>query len=226
MWKEIVQISVWNNPDMALRADAQRNLEQIIAAAKQVFIEQGPEVPMEEIARAAGVGVGTLYRRFPDREALIRAVTRANFDAVLAETRSAMTEEPTAWDTLRRFFHLSRELRLSVQLNLVHMSTRRLLFDDTDATGKRDELIELLEQIVAAAQHEGTLRADVSSGDIAMLVSLLVGQTRREWTPAALLGVERAIALILDGLRAGTGTELPGQPVPVAAIAPQKATGN
>ena len=75
-----------------LRADARRNRDQIVAAAKQWFAVQGPDVPMEEIARAAGVGVGTLYRRFPDREALIRAVVRESLTISVAEARAALEE--------------------------------------------------------------------------------------------------------------------------------------
>src|SRR5690349_16231486 len=91
-----------------LRADARRNREQIIAAAKKMFLEFGPDVPMEEIARGAGVGVGTLYRRFPDREALIRAVARDNFEVVLAEARTVAAEEPSAWQAIVRL--LTRSL--------------------------------------------------------------------------------------------------------------------
>jgi AcrR family transcriptional regulator len=68
-----------------LRADAARNLRRILTAAAEAFAEQGGDVAMEEIARRAGVGVGTLYRRFPDREALVVAVVRDSF-ATLAET--------------------------------------------------------------------------------------------------------------------------------------------
>lgn len=73
-----------------LRADARRNRDRIIAAARTVFTERGTEVPMEEIARAAGVGTGTLYRRFPDRDSLISAVGQDVFQRVLEEAgRSA-----------------------------------------------------------------------------------------------------------------------------------------
>src|SRR5881227_3330880 len=85
------------DPDTTLRADARRNRDQILAAARSIFAAQGPEVPMEEIARAAGVGVGTLYRRFPDRDALIRAVAVENFERVLTDARAAAKEEPSAW---------------------------------------------------------------------------------------------------------------------------------
>src|SRR4051794_29077547 len=104
------------DPETPLRADARRNRDQIIAAARVIFVEQGADVPMEEIARTAGVGVGTLYRRFPDRDALIRAVAVDNFDRVLIDAKAAAEEEPTAWAALVWLLHQSVELQLSVQL--------------------------------------------------------------------------------------------------------------
>ena len=88
---------------MTLRADARRNREQIIVAARGVFAERGFDVPMDEIARAAKVGVGTLYRRFPDRDALMRAVATDSLTRVLDEARRAAAEEPSAWQALVRF---------------------------------------------------------------------------------------------------------------------------
>nr|WP_238440965.1 helix-turn-helix domain-containing protein [Frankia sp. AgW1.1] len=71
-------------PETRLRADARRNRDRIIATAKLAFADDGPDVPMEEIARLAGVGVGTLYRRFPDRDALVVAVVRDSLATALA----------------------------------------------------------------------------------------------------------------------------------------------
>src|SRR4051812_45368611 len=85
------------DPGTPLRADARRNRDQIVAAARTIFVAQGPNAPMEEIARSAGVGVGTLYRRFPDRKTLIREVAQDSFARALAEARASIEEEPTAW---------------------------------------------------------------------------------------------------------------------------------
>src|SRR5690606_13382420 len=86
-----------------LRADARRNRDQIVAAASRLFARGGADAPMEEIARAASVGVGTLYRRFPDREALIVAVAGKSTRDLHAQLEAARAEEPTAWAALERF---------------------------------------------------------------------------------------------------------------------------
>lgn len=201
------------NDAALLRADARRNREQILAAAKEIFAEHGPDVPMEEIARKAAVGVGTLYRRFPDRETLIKAVARDNFSAVLAEARNAVEQEPTAWRALVRYLRLSQELRLNVQLAMVSPVAQGILHDDPDTLRFRRELLQLLDRIVHDAQREGTLRKDIDTGDVTMLISLLVGQARRRWTATTRMGVERSIELMLDGLRAQPGANLPGRPL-------------
>jgi AcrR family transcriptional regulator len=203
------------DPEVRLRADARRNRDQILAAAKAMFARQGPDAPMEEIAREAGVGVGTLYRRFPDRQALIRAVAQDNFAAVLAETRAAVAAEATAWDALVRIVRQSRELQLSVQLAILSPLARSIIRDDP-ITGKfRHELLETLDSVVRAAQAEGALRLDVGPGDVAALLSLLLARIPMLPAGPPWLASERALGLMLDGLRAQPGTELPGHPLTI-----------
>jgi AcrR family transcriptional regulator len=201
------------DPETPLRADARRNRDQIIAAARTIFAEQGPDVPMEEIARAAGVGVGTLYRRFPDRDALIGAVARDNFGRVLTEARAAIAEEPTAWEALVRFLRQSRELQLSVQLALISPMAARVISDDPLTDEFRRALLDELDIVVHAAQDEGFLRKDVDTGDVAMLFSLLLRQISSRANDALRAAPERCMALMLDGLRAQPGAALPGRPL-------------
>jgi AcrR family transcriptional regulator len=196
-----------------LRADARRNRDQIIAAAKTAFAELGPDVPMEEIARRAGVGVGTLYRRFPDREALIRAVAQQNFGAVLDDARAATAEEPTAWAALVRLMGRSRDLRLSVRLAVLSPRAWVAIRDDPQTRQFRDGIMAVLDELVRGAQAEGMLRADVGSGDVAALVSLLLRRVPAADDEMAELILERALVLILDGLRAHPGSPLPGRPM-------------
>ncbi len=197
-----------------LRADAQRNREQILTAARGMFASQGPDVPMEEIARTAGVGVGTLYRRFPDREALIRAVAQESFAHVLADARAASAEESTGWDALQRLISRSHQLKVSVQLALVSQRAREILRHDPKTVELRDALMGELAQILATAQAEGTMRRDVEAGDIALLFSLMLRQPPAAEDPQQ-EGLERAVAIMFDGLRTDSHSALPGRPVPL-----------
>lgn len=201
------------DPEVRLRADARRNRDQIVTAAKAMFARQGPDAPMEEIAREAGVGVGTLYRRFPDRQALIRAVAQDNFAVVLAETQAAVKAGATAWDALVRIVRESRELQLSVQLALLSPLAASVIRDDPMTGRFRRELLEMVDGVVRAAQAEGALRPDVSTGDVVALLSLLLARLTALPSGSAWLVSERALALMLDGLRAQPGTELPGEPL-------------
>jgi AcrR family transcriptional regulator len=199
------------DPDTPLRADARRNRDQIVAGAKAVFQEHGPEVPMEEIARQAGVGVGTLYRRFPDRESLISAVARDSFLRVRDEVRAVAAQEPGAWHTVGQLLARSREMRVVVRLG-ASQRARTAVENDTAVHRTQKEINDILEQVIAASQREGTLRPDVGAGDFMVLMSLLVKHTPTAEEDTADMVLDRATALVLDGLRA-PGTPLPGRPV-------------
>ncbi|GLY71476.1 TetR/AcrR family transcriptional regulator [Amycolatopsis taiwanensis] len=199
------------DPDTPLRADARRNRDQIIAAAKQVFLDQGPDVPMEVIARRAGVGVGTLYRRFPDRESLILAVSRRNFEEVVTEARAAAAEEPTAWAAIVRLLQRSRGLKLSVQLAVLSPLARAILRDDETTQEFRAEIMLILDELVRGAQAEGSMRRDVGAGDVAVLCSLLLMDLPLE--DLSDLVLDRALAVMIDGLRATSQSPLPGRPI-------------
>lgn len=201
------------DPETRLRADARRNRDQIIAAAKKMFLDFGPDVPMEEIARCAGVGVGTLYRRFPDRDALIRAVAQHNFEVVLDEARTAVAEEPTAWTALVRLFSRSLALKLTVQLALLSPFAWAIIRDDEKTQRFRDELLGVLDELVCAAQAEGTMRDDVGAGDVAVLCSLLLRRMDLGGTKSSDVVLDRVLVLILDALRPGSATPLPGRPL-------------
>ncbi|GAB1516813.1 TetR/AcrR family transcriptional regulator [Actinophytocola sp. KF-1] len=195
----------------ALRADARRNRDQILVAARDIFAERGADVPMEEIARRASVGVGTLYRRFVDRETLIRAVFRDTFQAVADETRAALAEEPTAWAALMRIMRQSAWLHVSVQAKSPRVTA--VVRADEETSRVRDELLDMLDQVVRRAQDEGTLRRDVGVGDLAMLFISVVHQTQAVTPDVAGLVPGRVLAIMMDGLRAPAPGELPGRPL-------------
>ena len=95
-----------------LRTDARRNLDRLLAAARDAFAEQGPAAPLDEIARRAGVGIATLYRRFPDRQALARAVALDTWERVIEAASQSLAEEPDAFRALARYMHRALDLRV------------------------------------------------------------------------------------------------------------------
>ena len=201
------------DPETTLRADARRNRDQILAAAKTIFAVSGPEVPMEEIARAAGVGVGTLYRRFPDRDALVRAVAMDNFERVLIDARAIAAEETSSWHALERLLLQSVELQLSVQLAMVSHRALVILKGDPEVRRLRDEILAVLDGFVDGAQTEGKLRPDVGAGDIAILLATLLRQARAKTPEVAEMAARRCVGIMIDGLSARPGSELPGRPI-------------
>ncbi|MHA6628425.1 TetR/AcrR family transcriptional regulator [Pseudonocardia sichuanensis] len=195
-----------------MRADARRNRDRILSAAKASFAAHGPEIPAEEIARAAGVAPGTLYRHFADREALILAVAQNNLDQALVEARAAVAEEPSAWDALVRILHQSHELRLSIRLVLSYPAVHELMKERK--TGRlRRTMLELLDAVVRKAQAEGSLREDVGAGDVAVMFALLAHPMPIMRSDVADIASERCMALMLESLRAGSAARLPGRPV-------------
>jgi len=200
-------------PQARLRSDARRNRDQIVAAAKLLFVESGTELPMEEIARRADVGVGTLYRRFPDRDTLIRAVTEDGLRGVLDDARAAQTEEPTAWAALVRLLRHSPNLRLMIRLTLHSKRAWTAAREDPETGRFRRDILGVLDELVTGAQAEGALRTDVGSGDVAALISLLLRPATAGSEALAEMLHERALVLMLDGLQARPGSPLPGRPI-------------
>jgi AcrR family transcriptional regulator len=150
-----------------LRADARRNREQVLAAAREVFVEHGADAPLDEIARRAGVGIATLYRRFPDRESLLRAVVldvlvRAGDDACAAEA-----EEADPFSALGRYMHRALDLRISAVMPAL---LGRISFDDDQVKQARQHAVAPVLRLIEAAHAAGRLRSDVAFGDIGTLL--------------------------------------------------------
>jgi AcrR family transcriptional regulator len=197
-----------------LRADARRNRERILAAAKTWFAAQGPEASAEGIARAAGVAPGTLYRHFPDRPALIHAVALNNLENALAEAHTAAAEEDTGWDALVRILRQSYELRLSFQLAVAYPQVRAIMKTDAKTRRLRRSMLEVLDGVVRQAQAEGSLRTDIGTGDVAVLFTMLARAVPLDKEHIAKVASARCMALLLDSLRPPPpGTRLPGDPI-------------
>jgi AcrR family transcriptional regulator len=196
-----------------MRADARRNLDRILSAARDAFVEQGPDAPLDGIARRAGVGIATLYRRFPERQALARAVALDLWARVVEETQRALAEEPDAFRALSRYMHRALDLRIGAVMPLV--ASDGPTDDELRLAAARSA--ESVQGLVAAAQAEGTLRPDVSSGDTGLLLIRLSrplpGPFPRALDEAL---AHRHLGLLLDGLRAesaGAAGPLPGPAV-------------
>ncbi|MFN8664911.1 MAG: helix-turn-helix domain-containing protein [Thermomicrobiales bacterium] len=193
-----------------MRADAQRNRERILEAARNVFVEQGPDAPLDAIAEAADVGIATLYRRFPDRQALIRAIVIDVLVRSGEEARKALDEEPHSFQALARYLHRALDLRVSAVMPalLEHVPP-----DDDEIVAMRTHSWGLFQQLVDQAHAAGTLRRDVTFLDVGQLLVRLArplpGPTSRDVDNQA---AHRHLEFVLDGLRAnasGTITRVP-----------------
>jgi AcrR family transcriptional regulator len=194
----------------SLRADARRNREQVLAAARDVFVEQGADAPLDDVARRAGVGIATLYRRFPDRESLMRGVALDVLGRAAHEARAALEEEPDPFRALARYMHRALDLRISAVMPAL---LGRISFEDAEVSQARQASVEPVLRMIEAAQAEGSLRADVAFGDIGpLLVRLsrpLPGEFPRELDNSL---AHRQLDLVLAGLRAGVDAAPLGGP--------------
>lgn len=182
-----------------LRADARRNQAQLLAAAREVFVERGPGAPLEEVARRAGVGIGTLYRRFADRDALLRAVVLDALVQTREAAESALADERDAFAALTRYMHAALELRVSAVIPLV---LDKLDLDGAELRPARDASANALGQIIDAAHRDGSLPEGVTFADIGLLLVRLARPLPGPIPPE--LNDElahRHLDLLIDGLR-------------------------
>jgi AcrR family transcriptional regulator len=193
-----------------LRRDAQRNRDRILAATRAAFQERGLDVGVDEIARRAGVGMGTLYRHFPTKDALIDAVVDARFAELTALAEEAL-EAPDAWEGFRAFLVSAVELQTTDRGFKDALAARGR--DEARVKAARRKLHRVLERLVARGVDEGALRSDIASED----VSVLLWATARivERTADVAPGQpQRFLAMHLDGLRPAAATgPLPAPPL-------------
>ncbi|MFI1168663.1 TetR/AcrR family transcriptional regulator [Streptomyces sp. NPDC020801] len=189
------------------RADALRNRERIVTAAREMFVEHGPEVPLDEIARRAGVGNATLYRNFPDRDALVREVVCSVMDRTAQAAGQALAETGDAFEALERFVHTAADERISALCPMV-ASTFDQHHPDLEAARERCE--HLVEEIMQRAMAAGQLRPDVGVGDLMVAVAQLSRPPAGTGCLSLDRFVHRHLQLFLDGLRAPARSFLPG----------------
>ncbi|MGQ5636338.1 MULTISPECIES: TetR/AcrR family transcriptional regulator [unclassified Streptomyces] len=197
------------------RADAVRNRERIVAAAREMFVEHGPDVPLDEIARRAGVGNATVYRNFPDREALVREVVCSVMDRTAEAAEVALAESGDAFSALEHFVHTAADERISALCPMIS-STFDQHHPDLEASRRRVE--QLVEEVMRRAVAAGQLRAEVGVGDLLIAVAQL---SRPPAGTDCLRGdrfVHRHLQIFLDGLRAPARSALPGRAVTVQEL--------
>jgi AcrR family transcriptional regulator len=179
-----------------LRADARRNRDRLLSVAVRAFSQDGPDVTLDSIAKEAGVGIGTLYRHFPTREALIEAAYRSELarlcDAVPDLLRDMPPDEAT---------------RIWMDRYLEYMTTKRGMADalrvviasgGTPYAQSRDRLITAITSLLQAGAASGALRADIEPADV---LASLSGISLAAGEPAQRAQARRLLDLLMDGLR-------------------------
>jgi AcrR family transcriptional regulator len=179
-----------------MRADAARNREQLLAAAVAAFSRDEPEVTLESIARDAGVGIGTLYRHFPSREALVDAAYRSELARLCDAVPGLLAAQPA-----------DLALRQWAEMFLEYMTTKRGMSDalrKVVASGgnpfaeSRSRLLAAFTALLAAGAADGTLRADVEPADLMASIS---GVSLAAGNPEQREQAGRLLDLLMDGLR-------------------------
>ena len=176
------------------RTDAERNRGRVLEVACALFAEHGDEVQMAEVAKAAGVGVGTVYRHFPTRQALIEAVTEQRFAEILAYARTACLPNPDTRQALTCFL---------TRIGEVHDEGRGVSSAIEAALGSTEprgqvgaDLLALGETLLDRGRADGTFRADVKVADLYMIAGAVAAISRD-----AIGDWRRFIDIALDGLQ-------------------------
>ena len=193
-----------------LRADAMRNRELLITAAAAAFSAHGAEVPLEDIARQAGVGIGTLYRHFPTRDSLVEAVYRHEVDVLCQRADELLDSLPP-----------DQALEEWMQLFVRHVATKRVMLsvlkpmmssNPNFFAATRGRAQAAATKLLQAGVAAGTVRADVDGADLLRAVGGICMSADQERPVAS----NRLVGLLFDGLRHGAAA---GSPVPATASA-------
>jgi AcrR family transcriptional regulator len=190
--------------ERVLRADARRNREAVIVAAKKLFADQGLDAQMPDVAKAAKVGVGTVYRHFPTKEDLISALAAERFER-LAEKAQEGIDAEDPWEGLCDFIRFSAQIQADDRGLCEVMGSRPEVMNESALAVGLDDLCD---KLVKRAQRSGDLRKDLEWEDIPMIACGLGRITPAEHGP----GVgrwPRLVEIVIDGLRAPGSSRLP-----------------
>jgi AcrR family transcriptional regulator len=185
-----------HDPERPLRRDAQRNRQRILEAAGELFAQRGLGASLNEIAHHAGVGVGTVYRHFPDRDELIATLFQARADEMVAVVEAGL-KEPDPWEGL------SRTLERVLELQAANRGLRELVHDPVAGYERvmrlRERLLPMGERLLLRARAAGVVRPDVSAADLPLVQIMVTGviDASRDVDPELW---RRYLALVLRGI--------------------------
>jgi AcrR family transcriptional regulator len=158
-----------NQTERPLRSDARRNRERILTGARAVFAECGSEAQMDDVARRAGVGVGTVYRHYPTKEALLAELVREKFRFFAAEARDALTRDGEPFEILANLMRSNAEaLERDAGTQQVLAGAGEHIW--IHAAAEQNELLDLTSQLISRARRAGTIRLDATATDVGMLM--------------------------------------------------------
>jgi AcrR family transcriptional regulator len=182
-----------------LRSDARRNREKVLAAARTVFAEQGRDAQMDDVARHAHVGVGTVYRHFPTKEALLVAISQDTFARIAERARGHLDRED-AWNA---FVEILWDAGESLASDRALGEAMSMQLTPQPCPGQL-ELSEIADTLMRRAQAAGDMRPDALVDDVPMLMCGIGGAMSRPHRCAA--SWRRHLAIVIDGLRASAAT--------------------
>jgi AcrR family transcriptional regulator len=190
--------------ERVLRADARRNRAAVIKAAKKLFADQGLDAQMPDVAKAAKVGVGTVYRHFPTKDDLIAALAMDRFERLAEKARDGIEHEDP-WQGLCDFIRFAAQIQADDRGLCEVMGSRPEVMD---GSARAVGLDKLADSLVKRAQRSGDLRKDLQWQDIPLIACGLGRVTQAEMGPGTGRW-PRLVEIILDGLRAPGGSKLP-----------------
>ncbi|MCW2750855.1 MAG: putative tetR family transcriptional regulatory protein [Aeromicrobium sp.] len=194
------------------RVDARQNRDRIIQAAYEVLAELGVDAQMTDIAERAELGVATLYRNFPSKEALVNALVLERLSTG-ASGAQRVSEIDDAWEALTKM--LEWIARRQLENRVVSQFLGGRITGSAELHEQRDRLYASVEEVVKKAQRAGQMRKDVRVSDIRMIMVSIAAIASTD-SPLTNRLVQRYLAVVLDGLRAPGHTKLAGPPLTIA----------
>ncbi len=188
-----------------LRSDAANNKERVLVAAAAAIRRQGLKVPIAEIAAAAGVGVGTVYRHYPSRADLIDALSARSYQLVLEHARAAATSQCAATEAITDFL----EQTIAARNDLILPLHSGPVSFDPRTVALRTEISDLLEQVLQRGRADGTIRPDIGAIDLIITGAMLAQPLANtpNWDQLA----RRQVAIFMSGISSTETKPLPGR---------------